>query len=52
MKSQNNKSPQYQTITAAAAAKSLQLRPTLRPHRRQPARLRRLWDSNITELQI
>ena len=30
---------------AAAAAKSLQLCPTLRPHRRQPMRLPRPWDS-------
>ena len=29
---------------AAAAAKSLQLCPTVRPHRRQPTRLRRPWD--------
>ena len=29
----------------AAAAKSLQLCPTLRPHRRQPTRLPRPWDS-------
>ena len=29
----------------AAAAKSLQLCPTLRPHRRQPTRLSRPWDS-------
>ena len=30
---------------AAAAAKSLQSCPTLRPHRRQPARLPHPWDS-------
>ena len=30
---------------AAAAAKSLQSRPTLQPHRRQPTRPRRPWDS-------
>ena len=30
---------------AAAAAKSLQLCPTLRPHRRQPTRLPSPWDS-------
>ena len=30
---------------AANAAKSLQSCPTLRPHRRQPTRLRRPWDS-------
>ena len=30
---------------AAAAAKSLQSYPTLRPHRRQPTRLPRPWDS-------
>ena len=30
---------------AAAAAKSLQSCPTLRPQRRQPNRLSRLWDS-------
>ena len=29
----------------ATAAKSLQLCPTLRPHRRQPTRLPRPWDS-------
>ena len=29
----------------AAAAKSLQSCPTVRPHRRQPARFRRPWDS-------
>ena len=33
------------TCTAAAAAKSLQSCPTLRPHRWQPTRLRRPWDS-------
>ena len=32
-------------VTAAAAAKSLQSCPTLRPHRRQPTRLPRPWDS-------
>ena len=32
-------------IYAAAAAKSLQSCPTLRPHRRQPTRLPRPWDS-------
>ena len=32
-------------MSAAAAAKSLQLCPTLQPHRRQPTRLRRPWDS-------
>ena len=31
--------------TAAAAAKSLQSCPTLRPHRLQPTRLSRPWDS-------
>ena len=31
--------------TAAAAAKSLQWCPTVRPHRWQPIRLHRLWDS-------
>ena len=30
---------------AAAAAKSLQLCPILQPHRRQPTRLCRPWDS-------
>ena len=30
---------------AAAAAKSLQSCPTVRPHRRQPTRLPRPWDS-------
>ena len=32
-------------VTAAAAAKSLQSCPTLRPHRRQPTRLPHPWDS-------
>ena len=32
-------------IPAAAAAKSLQSCPTVRPHRRQPTRLPRPWDS-------
>ena len=32
-------------IAAAAAAKSLQSCPTLQPHRRQPTRLPRPWDS-------
>ena len=32
-------------ISAAAAAKSLQLCPTLRPHRQQPTRLPCPWDS-------
>ena len=32
-------------VAAAAAAKSLQSCPTLWPHRRQPTRLRRPWDS-------
>ena len=32
-------------VTSLAAAKSLQSCPTLRPHRRQPTRLRRPWDS-------
>ena len=34
-----------QGFTAAAAAKSLQSCPTLQPHRRQPTRLPRPWDS-------
>ena len=33
------------TVAAAAAAKLLQLCPTLQPHRQQPTRLRRPWDS-------
>ena len=33
------------SFSPAAAAKSLQSCPTLRPHRRQPARLLRPWDS-------
>ena len=33
------------TDTAVAAAKLLQSCPTLRPHRRQPTRLLRPWDS-------
>ena len=37
--------PHTQKDSAAAAAKSLQSCPTLRPHRRQPTRLRRPWDS-------
>ena len=36
---------QWPRAHAAAAAKSLQSCPTLRPHRRQPTRLRRPWDS-------
>ena len=32
-------------LTAAAAAKSLQSCPTVRPHRQQPTRLRHPWDS-------
>ena len=32
-------------MIAAAAAKPLQLCPTVRPHRRQPTRLHRPWDS-------
>ena len=32
-------------VAAAAAAKSLQLCPTLRPHRQQPSRLTHPWDS-------
>ena len=35
----------FQRISAAAAAKSLQSCWTLRPHRRQPTRLPRPWDS-------
>ena len=35
----------FKTDTAAAAAKSLQSCPTLRPHRRQPTRLPCPWDS-------
>ena len=35
-----------QVLAAAAAAKSLQLCLTLRPHRRQPTRLPRPWDSS------
>ena len=37
--------PGHHPAAAAAAAKSLQLCPTLRPHRRQPTRLSRPWDS-------
>ena len=33
------------SAAAAAAAKSLQSCPTLRPHKRQPTRLPRPWDS-------
>ena len=35
----------FTTFAAAVAAKSLQSCPTLRPHRRQPTRLPRSWDS-------
>ena len=35
----------HKHFTSAAAAKSLQSCPTLWPHRRQPTRLRRPWDS-------
>ena len=38
-------SPLIHRAAAAAAAKSLQSCPTLWPHRRQPTRLRRPWDS-------
>ena len=38
-------SVQDRTKAAAAAAKSLQSCPTLQPHRRQPTRLPRHWDS-------
>ena len=38
-------SVQDRTKAAAATAKLLQLCPTLRPHRRQPTRLPRHWDS-------
>ena len=33
------------SLPAAAAAKSLQLCPTMRPHRQQPTRLPHPWDS-------
>ena len=36
--------PSPEVMNAAAAAKSLQSCPTLRPHRRQPARLTCPWD--------
>ena len=35
----------YMLAAAAVAAKSIQLCPTLQPHRRQPTRLPRPWDS-------
>ena len=35
----------FDSCPAAAAAKSLQSCPTLRPHRRRPTRLPRPWDS-------
>ena len=35
----------HPSTPTAAAAKSLESSPTLRPHRRQPTRLRRPWDS-------
>ena len=38
-------STQFFPTAAAAAAKSLQSCPTVWPHRRQPTRLPRLWDS-------
>ena len=41
----NGKSLYYQTTAAATAAKSLQSCPTVRPHRQQPTRLPRPWDS-------
>ena len=37
--------PECTTLAVAAAAKSLQSCLTLRPHRRQPTRLRHPWDS-------
>ena len=39
-------SQNVRVVAAAAAAKSLQLCPTVRPHRRQPTRLPRPWDSS------
>ena len=39
------KSYDQPAVAAAAAAKSLQSCPTLQPHRRQPTRLPRPWDS-------
>ena len=42
----SSKRSMYQSPSATATAgKSLQLRPTLPPHRRQPTKLRRPWDS-------
>ena len=42
----SSKRSMYQSPSATATAgKSLQLRPTLPPHRRQPTRLPRPWDS-------
>ena len=41
----SNCSPECDAAAAAAAAKSLQSCPTVRPHRRQPTRLPRSWDS-------
>ena len=41
---QNSSFPVFSTYPAAAAAKSLQLCPTVRPHRRQPTRLCCPWD--------
>ena len=35
----------HSSVTAAAAAKSLQSCPTVQPHRRQPTRLPHPWDS-------
>ena len=45
--STDSKTLDYQRTNppAAAAAKSLQSCPTVQPHRRQPTRLLRFWDS-------
>ena len=39
-------------MAAAAAAKSLQSCPTLRPYRQQPTRLPRPWDSPGKNMQV
>ena len=42
----------YLKIPATATAKWLQSCPTVRPHRRQPTRLQRLWDSPGKNIRI
>ena len=43
---------QHWVIAAAAATKSLQLCPTLRPHRQQPIRLLHPWDFLVKNIGV